>query len=318
VPPKLVRALGKQAGTWKQVFGADADEFFHAYSVASFIGEVAAAGKAQYSLPMYANAALRDPFNPGKPGQYESGGPTDNVIAIYKAAAPALDLVAPDIYMPEYERYTRVLELYHRPDNALFVAEMGNDIPYARYFFAALGHQAIGYAPFGIDYTGYSNYPLGAKVANRETLEPFARNYRLLAPMARAIAALGFEGKVWGAAENPKEPQRQLDLSPGWRATIGFGHEQFGPAAPRGNPTPSGGVLIAQLAPDEFLVTGFHARVSLQPPSESRKHLARVEEGLYREGVWQFMRIWNGDQIDWGLNFTGAPTVLRVHFADYK
>jgi beta-galactosidase GanA len=213
VPQKLVRALGKKAGTWKDVFGTDADELFHAYAVASFIGEVAAAGKAQYPLPMYANAALRDPFNPGKPGKYESGGPTDNVIAIYKAAAPSLDLVAPDIYMPDYERYTRVLELYHRQDNALFVAEMGNDAPYARYLFAALGQQALGYVPFGIDYTGYSNYPLGAKTVNRETLEPFARNYRLLGPMAREIAALGFAGKVWGVAENPKEPQRQLDLA---------------------------------------------------------------------------------------------------------
>lgn len=318
VPPKLVRALGKKEGTWREVFGADADEIFHAYSVASFIGAVAAAGKEQYPLPMYANAALRDPFNPGKPGQYESGGPTDNVIAVYKAAAPSLDLVAPDIYMPEYERHTRVLELYHRPDNALFVAETGNDGPYARYLFAALGHQAIGYSPFGIDYTDYSNYPLGAKTATRETFEPFARNYRLLAPMAREIAALGFEGKVWGVAENPKAPRQELELAPGWRASVGFGNDQWGPDAPKGNPTPSGGVLIAQLAPDEFLVSGFHARVSLQPPAESRKHLARVEEGVYRNGVWQFLRIWNGDQIDWGLNFTATPAVLRARFAEYK
>jgi hypothetical protein len=76
--------------------------------------------------------------------------------------------------------------------------------------------------------------------------------------------------------------------------------------------------LIAQLAPDEFLVTGFHARVSLQPPSKSRKHLARVEEGVYRDGAWQFLRVWNGDQIDWALNFTAVPTVLRARFAEYQ
>jgi beta-galactosidase GanA len=314
VPPKLAR---KKSGTWQEVFGADADEFFHAYSVASFINEVAAAGKKQYPLPMYANAALRDPLKPSKPGQYESGGPTDNVIGIYKVAAPSLDLVAPDIYMPDHERYARVLELYHRPDNALFVAETGNDRPYARYVFAALGQQAIGFSPFGIDYTGYSNYPLGAKVMNPDSLEPFARNYRLLAPMAREIAALSFAGKVWGIAENPQEPQRQLDLAQGWRATIGFGQEQFGQEPPKGNPTPCGGVLIAQLAADEFLVTGFHARVALHP-SDSRKHLARVEEGAYRDGTWQFVRVWNGDQIDWGLNFTATPAVLRVRFAEYK
>jgi beta-galactosidase GanA len=318
VPTKLTRALGKRAGTWKEVFGADADEFFHAYSVASFIEEVAAAGKAEYRLPMYANAALRDPFNPGKPGQYESGGPTDNVIGVYRAAAPSLDLVAPDIYMPDYERYTRVLELYRRPDNPLFVAETGNDVHYARYFFAALGQQAIGFTPFGIDYTGYGNYPLGAKVVDRETLEPFARNYRLLAPMARELAALSFEGKVWGVSENPKEPQRQIELSPQWRATVGFGQDQFGTEPPKGNPTPRGGALIAQLAPNEFLVTGFNVRVSVQSTSEPLKHVARVEEGVYAGGKWEFRRVWNGDQVDWGLNFTARTTVLRVRFAEQR
>jgi beta-galactosidase GanA len=316
VPAEIVRALGKREGTWQQVFGADADEYFHAYSVAHFINEVAAAGKSEFPLPMYANAALRDPFNPGKAGQYESGGPTDNVIGVYKAAAPALDLVAPDIYMPDSERYTRVLDLYHRADNPLFVAETGNDAPYARYVFAALGHQAIGFAPFGIDYTGYSNYPLGAKVVNREAIEPFARIYQLLAPLSREIAALNFQGRAWGVSENPKEPQVQLDLSPGWRATVSYGLPQFGMDPPKGNPTPIGGAFIAQLSPNEFLVTGCHARVSLL--SSTRAHVARVEEGVYREGAWQFLRVWNGDQIDSGLNLTSCPATLRVRFAEYR
>ena len=115
VPSALLTALRKTgAGNWSQVFGDDADEYFHAWSVAHFIGQVAAAGKAEYALPLYANAALRDPLKPGPPGSYESGGPTDNVIAIWKAAA-ALDLVAPDIYMGDSARYLKVLELYWRP-----------------------------------------------------------------------------------------------------------------------------------------------------------------------------------------------------------
>jgi hypothetical protein len=28
-------------------------------------------------------------------------------------------------------------------------------------------------------------------------------------------------------------------------------------------------------------------------------------------------RLWNGDQTDYGLNFTGLPQVLRVHLATY-
>jgi hypothetical protein len=43
----------------------------------------------------------------------------------------------------------------------------------------------------------------------------------------------------------------------------------------------------------------------------------RVEEGLYEGDVFRPARIWNGDQTDWGLNFTSAPQVLRVSLAMY-
>jgi hypothetical protein len=43
--------------------------------------------------------ALRDPLNPGRPPKYESGGATDNVLAIWKAAVVAdaefLSVLAP-------------------------------------------------------------------------------------------------------------------------------------------------------------------------------------------------------------------------------
>ena len=34
-------------------------------------------------------------------------------------------------------------------------------------------------------------------------------------------------------------------------------------------------------------------------------------------GTWKFLRVWNGDQTDWGLNFTSVPQVLRVRLATY-
>ena len=60
---------------------------------------------------MYANAALRDPLTNPTANTYESGGATDNVLAIYKAAAPAIDLLAPDIYLSGNEKVLKVLEL---------------------------------------------------------------------------------------------------------------------------------------------------------------------------------------------------------------
>lgn len=319
VPDALVQGLGKQPGTWAQVFGKDADEFFHAWHVASYIDRVAAAGKAEYPLPMYVNAALRDPFEPGLPGQYESGGPTDNVLDIYKLAAPNIDLLTPDIYMREHEKYMVVLDRYARPDNALFVSETGNDKPFARYFFAALGHQAIGWSPFGIDFTRYSNWPLGARRVDAEALAPFALNYQLVKPAARLIARQSFAGKVHGTAERAGEPEQRLELNERWNATVTYGVPQFwfqGP--PPGNPEPTGAALIVELAPDEFLVTGYHARVTIHPAREGVEMIYdRVEEGSYQDGQWKFLRVWNGDQTDYGLNFSSAVQLLRVKLATY-
>jgi hypothetical protein len=49
--------------------------------------------------------------------------------------------------------YLKVLDLYHRPDNALFIPETSGAVHEARFLFSALGLQAIGYSPFGLDYT---------------------------------------------------------------------------------------------------------------------------------------------------------------------
>ncbi len=246
VPAELLIALHKPKGAWQQVFGDDADEYFHAWSVAHYIGQVAAAGKAAYPLPLYANAALRDPFTQKRPPGYESGGPTDNVIDIWKAAAPALDLVAPDIYMPESDKVLKVMDLYHRPDNPLMVPEIGNSPVYAHYFFAALGHQTIGFSPFGMDYTGYSNAPLGAARINDEALAPFTLNYSLVGPMQREIARLNFQGKLQAVSEEKDKPVQTLQFGP-WQAVVKYGLPQFGFGEhPKGNPEPIGGALVAQ------------------------------------------------------------------------
>ncbi|OOG58509.1 glycoside hydrolase [Rhodanobacter sp. B05] len=319
VPVAVLRKVGKSAGTWTQVFGQHAAEYSYAWAIAHYIEQVAAAGKAVYDLPMYANAALRDPLNPGPPGTYSSGGPTDNVLDIWRAAAPALDLLAPDIYMREYAKYTTVLDRYRRADNPLLVGETGNDTAYARYVFAALGHQAIGFSPFGMDYTKYSNWPLGAKAINADTIKPFAANYALLEPMQSLIAKLSFQGKVWGVSEPEKTHEQTLDLGD-WRVKVGYGQPQFGMDPPMGNEKPSGGVLIAQLGKNQYLVTGYHARVSFLPPKgHAGEHflMDKVEQGYYENGQWHFVREWNGDQTDSGLNFTGQPQVLHVKLATY-
>ncbi|WP_425510866.1 DUF5597 domain-containing protein [Xanthomonas bonasiae] len=320
VPEALLQKLGKQPGTWAQVFGADADEFFHAWHIGHFIDQVAAAGKAEYPLPMYVNAALRGPFNPGQPGQYASGGPTDNVLDVWKAAAPHIDLLAPDIYLPDYTPYITVLDRYARPDNPLFVAETGNRPEYARYLYAALGHDGIGWSTFGIDYSGYSNWPLGAKKVDEPTMAPFALGFKAVGMGMRPFAKAASEGKLHGTAEEPGQPVQELRLNARWSATITYGVPQFWfKGTPPGNPEPTGAALIAELGPDEFLVTGYHVRVNLHPTSEATANMVydRVEEGFYDDTQWRFQRNWNGDQTDYGVNFSDVPQLLKIKLATY-
>ncbi len=346
VPADLIQQLKLKSGTWAQVFGNDADEFFHAYYIAKYCNEIAQAGKAIKNLPMYVNVALRNPFNPGLPGQYSSGGATDNVLHIWKAAAPAIDLIGPDIYFRDHKTVSKVLELYARPDNALFVAEIGNDQPYARYFYSTLGLGGIGFSPFGMDDTGYTNYPLGAKEYSAETIEHFAQHYRAIEPMMRDWAKLLFENNSWGFAEpldttgdtqkiwnaeaTPAEKEQhakdkataltQLVDGGLWDIEVTYGRPMFWIAPPEGNTPAAGGALVVQLSDNEYLVTAHKARVEFKPSTElaSKKFMIdRVEEGRYENGKWILSRVWNGDQTDWGLNFSDRPVVLKVKMAAY-
>jgi hypothetical protein len=75
---------------------------------------------------------------------------------------------------------------------------------------------------------------------------------------------------------------------------------------------------VAQLKDNQFLVAGFQARVDFRhADAEKHRQFLRVEEGAYENGVFHFLRIWNGDETDWGLNFGAAPLVLRVSVATY-
>lgn len=319
VPEPLLRRFGKGPGTWREVFGANADEYFHAWSIANYVDEIAEAGKAVYPLPMFVNASLSDPLHDQDPKTYSSGGPTRTVIDVWKAAAPSIDFLAPDVYTRNHTEYTAHLGHYGRRDNALFVPETGNDAPHARFFFEVLGRQGLGFAPFGFDLTGYSNHPLGARVLDDSIFEAFAAPYRLFEPMQREWARLSFEGRVWGASEPADVHEQNLPLGR-WNANVTYGRLQFGWDSAQGNPTPRGGIVIAELGPDEFLVTGFHARVAFglaEPKPGEHSQYARVEEVVWRDGGWRFVRMWNGDQTDYGLNFTSLPQVLRVKLATY-
>lgn len=329
VPQALLDRTGRAGGTWTEVFGVEAEEFFHAWSIADYVNAVAEAGRREYPLPMYVNAALPDPHERPHPLSYASGGPVWPVFDAWMAAAPAIDFLSPDIYNRDSRTYERHLEHYARPDNALFVAETGNDAMYARYVFSVLGRGGIGYSPFGIDYTGYSNYPLGAPKIDEAALTPLRDVYRLIAPWQRVWARLSFEGKVRGVSEPDDRSTQTMEFAD-WTVSVAYRRWQFGQpdwtwlgplADVPGTETPNGGALVAEIAPGEFIVTGLRARVEFtaRPSTDGKRRMVvRYEQGHFDDqGQWVFERVWNGDQTDYGLNFTDRPKLLRVITATY-
>lgn len=327
VPAELVRALKLRPGNWTHVFGKRAEQFFQTWYLARYIDEIAAAGKAAKPLPMYVNAALGDAFSDEGGNVGPSGGPNWNAIPVWKAAAPHIDLLAPDIYNRDPLAVESYLDKYARADNALMVPEIGNARDYARFLWPALGRGAIGFAPFGMDATGFFNYPLGAKSLDPETMAAFAEPYRLFRPMARDWARIAFENPVWGTAKGAKT---QATVFGRWRIAAEYGLWQMGEPGwsswTRVDPHPDadapvGGMVVAQLGPDSFLITGSQVRVRLSlADARSGEHaqLISAEEGSFVDGKWTLRRRWNGDQIDYGLNFTGKPVLLKVTMGSYR
>ncbi|KQN94582.1 glycoside hydrolase [Sphingomonas sp. Leaf231] len=326
IPPALARAIGK-SGNWTEVFAGQADRAFNTWYTARYIDAIAAAGKAVKPLPMYVNASLAGPSNVPDPTGVASGGPQQDVLDIWKAAAPSIDFAAPDLYDKVSKNVDLYLDAYRRPDNALMVPEIGNARTFARYFYAAVGRGAIGFSPFGMDDTGFFNYPLGAQALDAETLDAFALPYGVFAGMQREWARIAFEHPTWGTAK-PDDGAAVSTTMGDWTITASWGEWQFGmkdwtwlksEPAPWAK-EPIGGVAVAQLSPDEFLFTGDHVRLSFAtraggPPNGM---VVKVEEGHFTDGRWVMDRVWNGDQTDYGINLIDRPAILKVTMGRYR
>jgi len=139
----------KTSGNWEAIFGKGlhTDEIFMAYYFAKYTDQISEAGKKEYALPTYVNAALNRPGR--KPGEYPSAGPLPHVLDVWKAASPNIDFYSPDFYNPDFKHWN---DLYTRQDNPLFVPEHNFNNTVAAKALYAIGHyEALGFSPFSIE-----------------------------------------------------------------------------------------------------------------------------------------------------------------------
>jgi hypothetical protein len=285
-------AGARTSGTWEQVFGAgpETDEIFMAWHYASYVEKVAEAGKAEYPIPLYVNTWLSDPDH--KPGNWPSGGPEPQVSDIWRAAAPHLDLLSPDIYQPNFAEWC---QRYTYAGNPLFIPEMQREADGARNVFYAIGqHDAIGTSPFAVDsMENVKDAPLG-------------KSYDVLKQLAPTILQHQGRGEMTGFLLDKAHPQVKAALG-GYDLIISL-------ESISGTKAETGYGLIIVTGPDEFVGAGNGFRVAFVPKTPGPKlvGIATLDEGTYFDGAWTPGRRLNGDESDQGGRWRFSPRNLGI------
>ncbi|MBR3012303.1 MAG: DUF5597 domain-containing protein [Bacteroidales bacterium] len=332
--PELERVWGengyKMSGTWEEVFGTShttaediltdypyyTEEIFQAYHYAKYVNEITAAGKAAHDIPMYVNNWLRQP-GMINPGQFPSGSPLPEVIDVWRAAAPAVDFTAPDIYISEYEW---VLSQFALSNNPIFIPECRVDVSKALYAYGE--YDALGFAPFGFD---------GAQNATGEysaDFENLAKCYKILSGMDQMIIRNYGSDKLRGlrVTEENASPSVQMgDYILTARSSVrnqrAFNYGQGAAQMARENAQlaaasqqqAQSGALILQTSPDEFYIVGINVSFSFAPKdadAQTRIFTDAIEEGTFVKGKWVPGRRLNGDENRVGINGVGAVRVV--------
>jgi Domain of unknown function (DUF5597)/Beta-galactosidase len=274
----------KTAGSWEDVFGISpaTEELFMAWYYAVYVNRIAAAGKLEYSLPMFVNAALNR--QGASPGEYPSGGPLPHLMDVWKAGAPSIDFLSPDIYNPYFADWCRK---YHQTGNPLFIPEIMAGVNNAAHVFYAIGrYDAIGFSPFSIE-------SVTDPVTNRLTSA-----YQMLEQLTPLILENQGRGTMTGILLDRKDPSQTITMN-NYRLTATY--EPYDRYAYKGNLSDSsfrtGGIIIA-IAPDEFLVAGSGMIITFTPAlqDDSLAGIGSIDECRFEKGQWiPAMRL-NGDQ----------------------
>jgi len=320
----------KTSGTWEEVFGKNdrTAEIFMAWNYASYMNSIAAAGKAEYPLPTFVNAWIVQPEDT-RPGNYPSGGPQAQNHDIWRAAAPHIDILSPDIYLNDFPQQ---LALYTRAGNPVFVPESRsgqNGAANAAYAIGAMG--AIGYSPFGFE-----------RNCDDDTNATFRDFYRKAGCIARQILSAQAEGRIgaaWLKGDNPMKVKDEIILGDVriQCELVSSGMRNGGaPQLTGGTYDPEAiGYVVAIRQEEGFLFLGSNVRVTFLPADgKGYVGLAKVTEGVFdQQGQWKEGRWLNGDEIQLrydllyavdegfsgqGLNFgRPEPAFLKVELFRY-
>ena len=349
VPQALLKALGiKKKGTWIEVFGTDdyADEKFMAWHYACYVEHLAQAARRIHNMPLYVNAAMNSRGR--KPGEYPSAGPLAHLADIWKAGAPSIDILAPDIYDTGFKSWASQYAMPLRPQdggkvkNRLFIPESRcceNSGVRALYAFGE--HQALGFSPFAID-----------QASPKET-ESVTQAYNLLRQIFSKLYTLNSKLNTWGLLFDQDDKERVIEDEGVVMTCRHYFTLPWDPRATDGSTWPEGGAMLIRLGKYDYLLAGSGVVVDFKTPTEKQQEqqkklgedgfaeagneMFNVQRSMFNgkrlgllsvdevtidhQGQMQFLRRHNGDQSHQGRHArisVGDWKILHIQLYEYK
>jgi hypothetical protein len=277
---------------WRQLNWAS-DEFFMAWRYSMYVNQVAAAGKAEYDIPMYCNAWLQQQGCP-RPGEYPSGGPVPQVHDLWRFGAPAIDILSPDLYIPQFDE---TCARYTRNSNPLFIPESrAGEWGMANAIYAFGKYNAIGYSPFGIDRFAGSDREL-------------ARTYDFLSTVSPLILANQGKGTMTAVVVDATNATQTFRLG-NYKIEAKYWVPPAWLNLTNALPERVAGLFIST-GPDDYIVMGRNLAVNFTSATNEAESvgIGTDEEGVYEQGRWVPGRRLNGDEV---------PEWRTLHLRDDK
>lgn len=321
VPPQLIELLkassnelhphlknmwiengSKTSGNWETIFGKGlyTDELFMAWHFAIYTEQIAKAGKDQYNLPLFVNAALNSRGR--KPGAYPSAGPLAHLFDIWKLAAPSIDFCALDIYDKGFADW---IAQYDTKNNPLFIPEIRNEEANAARVFYAIGkHKALGFSPFSIE--------------GCDLNDPIAKSYAILNSISPIIAKTP-KPEMTGVWFNDELTSDTIQLN-GW--TIKVSHDYtlgWDAKAKDGSTWPETAALVISMPNNHFLVagTGVVFIVISGPKKDKQSGILTADRVTMLNGKISTSKRLNGDQTHQGRHIRIPVNNFEIQLFSY-
>lgn len=298
---------------WSEAFGHLGQEVFTSYYVAKYINRVAYAGKQEYNLPLVVNCWLDKGQEAGK---YPTGGPVSKMMDIYHFVAKDIDIIAPDIYVPNFYD---TCDQYIINDNPMFIAECAShSYALSRQIHLIGQYNTLCYSPFGIEdlgnpFTTMEGILFGMDVNDKALSTPqdpiiYGKANKILNELMPIITS-NYGTNHLQSATFELGNHVKLDFE---KYTINV---DFKSRFLKGE---FGSCLLVEINENEFYALVHHCQLSVKSIRLERPNVDYlwVEEGQFVDGQWQRRRRLNGDEIT-TMCFNDVM-LLKIKLMTYK